>query len=734
MSSKFKFLAGSIALEDKPHHLKVAEIVRNSYADCEGYVAYKLTTLGRASDDDVPSFIIITKEHGIILLDVVESEISEVKARDGAEYWQFKNGELVLARNLVIDIYQDEVSSRLKNDLTLYNRKLRKAKTPIHCATVFCFNKKEDITTFYDEDEFGISALDIEGIEKWLTEVPKEYNCSDEEMGKIYSLIEGTFIYENKNVGLEESPLEKMDDYIQRSLKTTFKQDDSQRFASMQLPPGPQRIRGLAGTGKTIVLALKAAITHKRLENAKILYLFNTQSLYQHVQGLISKYYTLEAKKAPDFENRLNVLHAWGGRQKPGLYYNLCQEYGLSPLTLGDVRGRGDALQYIYKDFLKKVGDVIVPKYDLILIDEAQDFPNEVFEVVYKLAKGNGAEKRIIWAYDEFQSLKDTAIKEPEDLFGKNKDGEPNMPNSVLAGEYAGSVPKDFVLPNCYRTPRPVLMTAHGVAMGLYTDNPVEMFYYDKEWEAIGYRVNNPASLRIERGDEVEIERPDENSKNLLETLLRENKKNPHNLVQTSTCQDSNHQIAFVQDKIGQLIIDEGVPPEEIIIVNLATGNNKSYMLEIQHALNSISVKSVIPGYIESADIFKPKGYVTITTPFRAKGNEANVVFVLNAHKVKNDYTSRMRNAFFVAVTRSRGWCYISGIGTQMEAVSREITAIKSSFPKFKFTCPDPAIIKQNKSFLNKSNKELDEIQGVLDLIDKNPELREVILGRFKQG
>ena len=731
----FQFLAGSLALEDRAFHFQTAEIVQAVFRECGGYIAYRLTTLGRASEDDVPSFIVVTKEHGIILIDVIEEKVQSLIEKDSGEYWQLTNGHTIPARSFVTDIYSDEVVSRLKNDVTLYNRKTKSLNIPITSALVFCSNQESDIPQFVKEYEGLLDCLTVDNFESWLESLTPEYNCSDVALGKLYSLLEGTFIYEDKqNLIQEKEKLETVNDYIKKSLKTTFKQDSEQRLASMQLPPGPQRIRGLAGTGKTIVLCLKAAITHKSFREYKILYLFNTQSLYQHVQTLISKYYTLEAKRAPDFESQLKVLHAWGGRQKPGLYSELCNRYGLSPLTLNDARGKGDALQYIYKDLLEKIGDNLEPEYDLVLIDEAQDFPDEVFQVAYRLTKGNGLEKRIIWAYDEFQSLRDTEIKEPADLFGMNSEGEPNFPNSCLNGEYAGSIPKDFVLPNCYRTPRPVLLTAHGVAMGIYSPSPAIMLSHPRDWQAIGYTVHEPQSLTLSQGDKVRIERPDINSKNLLENILRENQKGPKNLVQCTTVADISGQISHVSTKIWELISQQGVSPEEIIIVNLESGNNKGSMLAIQKSLNDVGVRSVLPGYVESADVFKPRGFVTITTPYRAKGNEANIVFVLNAQNVINDYTFRMRNAFFVAVTRSRGWCYISGIGDRMDQLSKEVESIKNDFPFFNFEFPDPDTIRRGKNFLKKTDKELDKAQEMLEFIRKNPDLRQFILDQTKDG
>ncbi|OHC21182.1 MAG: hypothetical protein A2883_16695 [Pseudomonadales bacterium RIFCSPHIGHO2_01_FULL_64_12] len=264
--------------------------------------------------------------------------------------------------------------------------------------------------------------------------------------------------------------------------------------------------------------------------------------------------------------------------------------------------------------------------------------------------------------------------------------------------------------------------------MGLYSNRQSEMFYLPGDWKAIGYQVIEPRSLMISEGENVVIERPDANSRNLLEGILLDNSKRPLNLVRTEVCFNDEAQLSFVASKVKQLVFDEGVSPEEIVIINLISSNNKNQMLAIQRALMQIGVRSVIPGYVESSDVFKPKGFVTISTPFRAKGNEANIVFVINAHRLSNDFTLRMRNAFFVAVTRSRGWCYISGVGAGMEPLVSEIEAIKRDFPRFCFICPSREQVDSSKTFLGKSDKELDEIQRLVDLVDQNPELRALLL------
>ncbi|WP_281718905.1 DEAD/DEAH box helicase [Pandoraea apista] len=725
MAKKFEFLAGSLALENLPFHWQLVEQIRRSFEDCDGYFAYKMTSLGRASDQDIPSFMVVTRQHGILVIDVVEERVQGSSEFDGTQVWQLASGKEIPSRTWSTEVYIDDLASRLKNDMSLYDRRTRNVLVPISGCVVFCANDQAEIGQWGGFIDGGdVSPVMAKDFPDWLKAIDASYSCDQETLDRICALLEGTFVYANKSPGAVHSPLQTMNDFIQASLKTIFKQDDAQRVASMQLPPGPQRIRGLAGTGKTVVLSLKAAITHNRFPDYKILYLFNTQSLYGQIQSLITRHYSVEAKRPPDFDDHLHVLHAWGGRQKPGLYSTLCQTYGISALTWNEVRGAKDALAYVYRKLLEQIGDKLQETYDLVLIDEAQDLPSEVFETVFRITKGSPHEKRIIWAYDEFQSLRDVDMKGPSELFGTDSEGLPNMPDSVLSGAYEGGIEKDFVLPNCYRTPRPVLMAAHGVALGLYAPKKSTMLYLPSDWTALGYEVIAPHRLTIEPGDEVILKRPDENSKNRLEVLLRDNGRNPMELIQTLRCQHSDEQGAVVAATIKKLIQSEGVAPEEIIIVNIVSGRDS--MLALQRALTAEGIKSVLPGFFESADVFKPKGFVTISTTFRAKGNEANIVFVVNAHQVVNDYTLRMRNAFFVAVTRARGWCYISGVGQEMDKLMAELGQIQAHSPEFRFACPRPEDL-PSKRLLSMSDSDLNKMQEIVELLKKNPDLAEMI-------
>lgn len=110
--------------------------------------------------------------------------------------------------------------------------------------------------------------------------------------------------------------------------------DKWQKNAAIESPDGPQRIRGLAGSGKTIILAMKAAYLHANDPDAKIAVTFNSRALYQQFKGLIRRFYYDQATDEPDWD-KLLIIHAWGSDSSPGFYSTVSQSASISPMTFG---------------------------------------------------------------------------------------------------------------------------------------------------------------------------------------------------------------------------------------------------------------------------------------------------------------------------------------------------------------------------------------------------------------
>ncbi|MHC5732134.1 MAG: ATP-binding domain-containing protein, partial [Nostoc sp.] len=64
-----------------------------------------------------------------------------------------------------------------------------------------------------------------------------------------------------------------------------------------------------------------------------------------------------------------------------------------------------------------------------------------------------------------------------------------------------------------------------------------------------------------------------------------------------------------------------------------------------------------------NANNFWHEGAVTVSRIHRAKGNEANMVYIVGLDNIAKDESNiKLRNQLFVALTRSRAWVNLSGV------------------------------------------------------------------------
>ena len=732
-----EYLAGNIEIENKPIEISLWDKITEIIDSDNGIFGYKIPSLGESDYNNIPSFVLRSTKYGIIILEAINEKI--VAFDEDNEYWQNSDGEFIYSREFTTNLYAQELETRLKKDSRIYDLRRDKwlVEVPIKKFLIFSYNSLKEIEDLNSTSEYPILSefITTDNLDKSLEDIfSVNYDLKQDKIDVIDSILDGSDVFsKTKKKKITEEP-KNVNDFIKKSLDYTFKLDHIQRQVALQVPPGPQRIRVLAGTGKTVILCMKAALAHKAFPDNKILFVFNTQSMYGQVKRAITEYYFNETKSMPNWAN-LHILHAWGGSSKPGVYYNTANEAGIKPKTYMNVKSRANPLDAIYEDLLESSKAHILPKYDISLIDEAQDFSSAFFETIFHITKpvnGDKSDKRIIWAYDEFQSLTDIKIREPEELFGETNSGQPNIPNSKLEGTYKGKISKDFVLPNSYRNPRISLMVAHGLALGLYSKYGKVPMEDGNDWIARGYDVHKPDKRVFVSGDKVKVERPEKFSKNILEKLLKENHKDESKLVQFAKFENINKELNAVIKKINWLVKDQKVEPEEIVVINLDTKNSKAQFQYIRQGLDTIDIKAITPGYVENSDAFKEAGFVTLSTAFRAKGNEANIIFVINSQRVINDSTFRMRNAIFVAITRSRGWNYIYGYGDKIGDLEQEILDIKADYPLFNFTFPSDEEIKRRLTILQ-SNKNVEKVDKEIDKLLKEDDYKALLFEKLSK-
>ena len=325
----------------------------------------------------------------------------------------------------------------------------------------------------------------------------------------------------------------------------------------------------------------------------------------------------------------------------------------------------------------------IAPIYDAILIDEAQDFDPSFLQLCYHSLT---AEKRLVYAYDELQSLTDASLPAPEEIFGVDAQGKPLV---TFDGAVAS---QDIILDKCYRNSRPVLASAHALGFGIYREPDkklgtglTQMFDRAELWTDVGYEVLDG---RLEDDQWVRLGRTKLASPDFLE-----NPGEVDDLIVFGYFANANEQAQWIADQIIKNLTKDELRPEDIIVINPDPVSTAKRVGPIRKILFDKGIPSHLAGVDTSGDVFfKPdEGSVAFTGIFRAKGNEAGMVYVINAQDCYSSFgeIGKVRNRLFTAMTRSKAWVRVVGHGANMEALTTEYQAIAKNEYCLDFVYPN---------------------------------------------
>ena len=495
---------------------------------------------------------------------------------------------------------------------------------------------------------------------------------------------------------------------LQKIEESVANLDNAQGRAVIETVEGVQRIRGLAGSGKTIVLALKAAYLHAQHPEWKIAVTFNTRSLKGQLKQLINSFYIEQTNMEPDWDN-LQIIHAWGSSSKtPGIYYNFCIDNGIECYDYLSARrqfGRNLAFSGVCDKALAEVA-TIKPMYDAILVDEAQDFPVSFLRLCYEILCDP---KRLIYAYDELQNLNLQSLPSPEELFGNDAEGKPKVKFML---EEDGTSKQDIILEKCYRNSRPALVSAHALGFGIYRDPDafsniglVQMFEQKNLWEEIGYSI---VDGELQDGKRVVLTRTENSSPKFLES------HSPiDDLVLFKSFETKQEQDKWVADEIAKNLREDELRADDIIVINPDPITTKESVSAIRKILYEYGIQSHVAGVDSSPDVFfdTDNESVTFTGIYRAKGNEAAMVYVINAHDcfqsgditILNSDNAKIRNRLFTAMTRSKAWVRVVGVGKQIVELEKEYERVKKKNYLLDFIYPT----EEQRKYLNIVNRDV---------------------------
>jgi len=464
-------------------------------------------------------------------------------------------------------------------------------------------------------------------------------------------------------------------------------------------------MRGIAGSGKTILLCQKAVNMHLKHPDWDIALVFFTRTLYELMISLVDRWLRRfsngDLQYDPKTNKKIRLLHAWGAKDHPGLYSVICEANGIRPRNAGETAERQPNRGLA--DLCKRLAEEteIAPIFDAILIDEGQDLVADddlkyqdkqaIYWLAYQSLKSadpeNPEQRRLIWAYDEAQSLDSLKIPTAKELFGETL-------SSLLSkgSQYNGGIKKSEVMRRCYRTPGSILTAAHAIGMGLLRpEGMLTGITRADDWKAIGYEVEG----KFIPGQKITLHRPSQNSPNPVEMLWGES------VLEFHQYDSRQAELTALAEKILQNMVEDDLKPRDILVIILGAVTDA---MELENKVASFLMEQGIQIYIPTAlelDELNPKwpnhdpdrfwmdGGVTVSRITRAKGHEADMVYVVGFDNVaRNESDVSLRNQLFVALTRARGWACLSGVGNY--PMYEEMQQVIDSQDTFTFTYKRP--------------------------------------------
>ena len=151
--------------------------------------------------------------------------------------------------------YAHKIKSKLDDPIIEFTRKI-----PVHIVYVFPYVLKSIFENLHIKDEEKLLFGDEINLTLPLLEEPlDETNYS-----LLVSIIQNaSIINKTSNIYVDE-PAKNMFEAIELNNKKIAQFDYDQMAASLTITDKSERIRGLAGSGKTVLLAMKAARLHIR--------------------------------------------------------------------------------------------------------------------------------------------------------------------------------------------------------------------------------------------------------------------------------------------------------------------------------------------------------------------------------------------------------------------------------------------------------------------------------------
>jgi len=586
----------AIAPNNDAGYQKVWDAVRAAFSPSRqssiGYWRYPLF-LQVGDRRKEPDIVIVDQQWGIIVIEVCPAKIEQITSVNNNQI-QFSDN--VLQSNYSLDNISKYVQvlrqycdqEPIKNPESDIQQKII-GRTLIAFPNISTkqweekgWTGTEEGTPFIFNNQLGEVGL-RNCIEKAQESITGQ-SLNDSQYKSLLSVISGTSILRKPLEKIESADNQSRYNILAEAQKLMYEWDAEQEWIGKSIPPGPQRVRGIAGSGKTVLFSQKAVIMHLKHPEWKIAFVFFTRSLYDQIEKLFELWIEHFTNGEIEYNNlpgsNLRVLHAWGARDRDGLYGEICRIERVTKLNPGDTGEKvpNNGLAYGCRNFLQQKPK-FKPIFDALVLDEGQDLMTEddlkftaedgeekqpiyclAYQSLKSVSEDKPEQKRLIWAYDEAQTIHSTGAVAPEgsQVFGNNI----TTGLGYIGGAfYPGGIRKAYDMRRCYRTPGAILTVAYALGSGLLQAESVTKLkrMRARDLHRIGFEVLEGDFRKV--NTPITITRPPENSPNPVPSLSN------HPVIKFETYNSRKDELLALLEKIESNLHNDKLKPHKNILV-----------------------------------------------------------------------------------------------------------------------------------------------------------------------
>lgn len=354
---------------------------------------------------DRPDIIVMRKGSGVLIIEVKDWNLKNYANQNG-KWFVIKDGQehLVLSPYKQIKKYKENLYNL--HIPSLLEKKIRKPNffSVVNCALYFHNSNELEFNEFNKEE----SPSDTIWIRS-LTPDQLERNGYFNSFLYVYYMNRNSILFSEDLYNSFKRFFQPPTHTIEEGIEITYSKEQKQLIESKA---GDKKIRGVAGSGKTMVLAKRAVNSHLRTRK-KVLILTYNITLKNYIHDLLSKVREEFAWKHFKINNYHNFINHFLNNErisKEELFKSVLRQdsklisfannNNFDNLRQQIVEDLGkEALSEIWEkaiysnlNFFSKHEISVSDKYDSIFIDEVQDYHYEWLEIIKKCFLNSGGE------------------------------------------------------------------------------------------------------------------------------------------------------------------------------------------------------------------------------------------------------------------------------------------------------------------------------------------------------